>query len=158
MTGPAAREAGLRAILVYKVARAVLWLVVAVALTVLGALGALDRVRELADALRHHLAARWSLSLAEALVSLLSTRVLHLVQVGLVLDAVLSAVEGWALWRGHRWGAWLVVVASALPLPLELYHLARHPSPWRLAILVANLVIVAYLFRWLGRHRHDPAA
>ena len=76
---------------------------------------------------------------------------------GLALDGVISAVEAWALWRGHRWGPWLVAVASALPVPLEIWELVRRPSPWRALLLLANLAVVAYLARWLRRHHGGPS-
>jgi hypothetical protein len=66
-----------------------------------------------------HLASRWSMLAGRALASLVSERGVHLLEMGLALDGALSAIEGWCLWRGYRWGLWLVVVATAAPLPLK---------------------------------------
>jgi uncharacterized membrane protein (DUF2068 family) len=147
------RETGLRLILGYKLGKAALWLLLAAALGLLVATGRVEVFRELARGLRAHVAGRWSLLAGAALESVLSVRGLRLLEVGLVLDGLLSLVEGWALWRGHRWGPWLVVVATALPVPVEAWELVRHASPWRALLLTVNLAVVAYLLRWLRRHR-----
>jgi uncharacterized membrane protein (DUF2068 family) len=150
------RDTGIRLILVYKLGKASLWLVLATVLGLLAGTGRLEPFRELGQQLRSHVASRWSLFLGEALVSALSTRGLRFIEAGLVLDGLLSTVEGWALWRGHRWGSWLVAVATALPIPWEAWELLRRPSPWRGLLLVVNLAVVAYLYGWLRRHPVRP--
>jgi len=45
------------------------------------------------------------------------------------------------------------VIASLVFLPWEIYELTRHPNIWRLGILIANLLIVAYLLWVLSRMR-----
>jgi uncharacterized membrane protein (DUF2068 family) len=146
------RETGVRLILVYKIGKAAAWLLLATALGLLATTGRLGHFRALAATLREHVASRWSLLLADWLLRALSPRGVRLVELGLVTDGLLTALEGWALWRGHRWGAWLVLLASTAPLPFEVYELGRHPSLWRLALLLANAAVVAYLARWLRRH------
>lgn len=155
MAGP--REAGIRLIVGYKLAKAAAWLALAAILLTLAARGRLEHVRLLAAALRAHVASRWSLALADALVALLSVKGLRLVETGLLLDGVLSAVEGWALLHGHRWGPWLVVVASALPLPIEIWEALQRASAPRLALVAVNAAVVAYLLRWLRRHPRPQA-
>jgi uncharacterized membrane protein (DUF2068 family) len=150
----ARRDTGLRLILAYKLGKAVLWLVLATVLGLLVTTGRIEPFREVARELRAHVASRWSLLLGQALVSALSVHGLRLLELGLGLDGLVSVLEAWALWRGHRWGPWLVALASALPIPLEIRELALRPSPWRALLLAVNLAIVAYLARWLRRHRH----
>jgi uncharacterized membrane protein (DUF2068 family) len=154
------REPGLELILAYKLGKAALWTVLATVVGVLAVTGRIEQLRETAHDLREHLASRWSLAVADGAIALLSVKGIRIVEVGLAIDATLSALEGWALWHGHRWGPWLVVVASALPLPFELQHLAHRVSPSRLALVALNLAIIAYLLRWLRRHpkAHAPAA
>jgi len=157
VTHPAHRDTGVWLVLGYKGAKAALWLALATALGVMATTGRMDHFRELAAALHEHLASRWSIELAQVVVDAISPRGLRLVEVGLASDAAITLVEVWALWRGHRWGAWLVLGASALPLPLEALGLWRHPSPLRGALLLANGAVVLYLARWLRRHhRGDP--
>jgi uncharacterized membrane protein (DUF2068 family) len=65
----------------------------------------------------------------------------------MIFDAILTGVEGWALYRGFAWGQWLVIGTTSSLLPWEVVTLIRHPSIGRIAILVVNVLIVAYLVR-----------
>lgn len=65
--------------------------------------------------------------------------------------AVLYLVQGIGLWRGLRWAEYLVVVETGLLLPLEAWELLHRFTPFKLAVLVANLAIVLYLVRQLRR-------
>jgi uncharacterized membrane protein (DUF2068 family) len=147
------RPFGVRLIAVYKAVKAVAEVVLAIALVALAASGEVEAVRELAVRLRHDVASRWSLLAGRALGALASARGVHLVELGLVLDGAISALEGWSLWRGYRWGPWLVVAATALPLPLELVELARSHRASRLALAVANAAVVGYLVRRIAVER-----
>jgi len=150
-------ETGLRLILAYKLGKAALWLVLASLLGLLMTSGRLDAFRSVAGELQAHVASRWSLLLGQALASASSVGGLRLVEFGLGIDGLTSVLEAWALWRGHRWGPWLVAVTSALPVPYEAWELVRQPSPWRALLLTANLAIVAYLAAWLRRHHREDA-
>jgi uncharacterized membrane protein (DUF2068 family) len=149
-------DLGVRLIVLYKVAKALLEFVAAIGLVVLAATGELETLRHLAHQLREDLASRWSLLLGRALGALTNHGV-HLVEIGLALDGVVSAIEGWALWRGHRWGAWLVVVATATPLPLEVVAISRSHRPWRVLLAVVNAAVVVYLAREIVRRRSAVA-
>jgi len=152
LTGPR-RDLGVRLIVLYKAAKALLEFACAIALVVLAATGEMETLRGLAHQLRHDLASRWSLLLARALAAL-TTHGVHLVELGLVLDGLVSAVEGWTLWRGYRWGAWLVVVVTAAPLPLEVVAIWRSHRPWRVLLAAINVAVVVYLARQIAR-RHS---
>lgn len=152
------RDTGIRLILAYKLGKAALWVTLATVLGLLVSTGRLEPFRAMADELQTHVASRWSLLLGRALVSALSVKGLRFIELGLALDGIVSVVEAWALWRGHRWGPWLVAVASALPVPFELWELVRRPSPWRALLLAVNLAVVAYLARWLRQHRRRVSA
>jgi uncharacterized membrane protein (DUF2068 family) len=59
-----------------------------------------------------------------------------------------------ALREGHWWGPWLVVVASGVLLPYELFELVRHPRVGRALLVVVNAAVVLYLGRRaLREHR-----
>jgi uncharacterized membrane protein (DUF2068 family) len=152
LAGPR-RDLGVRLIVLYKAAKALLELACALALVVLAATGEIETLRGLAHQLRHDLASRWSLLLARALAALTNHGV-HLVELGLVLDGLVSAVEAWTLWRGYRWGAWLVVVVTAAPLPLEVVAIWRSHRPWRVLLAAVNVAVVVYLARQIAR-RHS---
>jgi uncharacterized membrane protein (DUF2068 family) len=116
-----------------------------------------DRLDGLAERLRHH-AHAWSVYLAELVARAASLRGLWTILVALVADGTASLVEGWALYHGHWWGPWLVVVMTGSLMPFEVVALARHVSGIRVALLVLNAVIVWYLARLAlaeRRQHHD---
>jgi uncharacterized membrane protein (DUF2068 family) len=158
MAHPAHRDPGVWLVLAYKVGKAVAWTILATVLGLAAVTGHLDHVRQLAADLHHQLVSRWAIQLAKLAMDALSPKGLRLVELALAVDAVVSLLEAWALWRGERWGAWLVLAASALPLPLEAWHFARHPSAGRAALLAVNLAVVLYLARWLRRHHAGAEA
>jgi uncharacterized membrane protein (DUF2068 family) len=63
--------------------------------------------------------------------------------------AALFLAEGVGVWFEKRWAEYLLVIATGSLIPLELYHLAVHPSLAKLALVAANVAIVAYLARLL---------
>jgi uncharacterized membrane protein (DUF2068 family) len=155
--GPPGRALGVRLIVLYKGLKAVGEVALAIALVALAASGEVDSVRALAAQLRHDVASRWSLLAGRALASLASARGVHLLEVGLLLDGALSAVEGWSLWRGYRWGPWLVVAATATPLPLEVLEIARSHRVSRLVLALVNVAAVVYLARRIRIERRGGA-
>jgi uncharacterized membrane protein (DUF2068 family) len=146
------RERGLVVIIAYKLAKGGLWLILAPVILVLMRLGLGDRLVGLAEHLRHH-AHAWSLELAELVVRAASRRGLHTIVVALIADGAMSLLEGWALWHGHWWGPWLVVVATGSLLPFEVVAIVRKVHPIRVILLFVNLAIVAYLARKALRDR-----
>jgi uncharacterized membrane protein (DUF2068 family) len=156
VTSPGApqREVGLRLIILYKAVKAVVQLALAATLVALAAAGEMEWFRELARGMREHVASRWSVELGRIITALTSPRGLRLTELALLLDGSLTAVEGYALWRGYRWGAWLVVIASGLPLPLEVHAILRTHRASRVALAVVNAAVVVYLARRIAR-RHS---
>jgi uncharacterized membrane protein (DUF2068 family) len=146
------RERGVVLIITYKVGKAAIFAVFAVVLAVLTYMGLGHRLLAFADDLRHHTGA-WSLALAELVTRAATGRTLWTVVLALGADATMSLFEGWALWRGHAWGPWLVVVSTGSLLPFEIVALARHPHPVRAAVLAVNAAIVIYLVRKVRRDR-----
>lgn len=65
--------------------------------------------------------------------------------VGALLYALLFLVEGVGLWRGKSWAEWLTVIATGLPIPLEIFEVWRHISVLRVGALVLNVLVVALL-------------
>ena len=73
----------------------------------------------------------------------------HILMVGalLTLDGVITVLEGYALFRGWRWGVWLVVAATSMLLPFTLAALVDEVTVVRVTLLSINLLIVAWLLR-----------
>ena len=63
----------------------------------------------------------------------------------------LELVEGVGLWLDQLWAEYLVVIATSLLLPFEVYELVRQPSFWKAGGILVNVLIVLYLLRLLRR-------
>jgi uncharacterized membrane protein (DUF2068 family) len=60
-------------------------------------------------------------------------------------------VEGVGLLARRRWAEWLTVIVTGSFIPFEVYELVTHFGPGKIAALIVNGVIVAYLiWRRLG--------
>lgn len=71
--------------------------------------------------------------------------------------ASLFIVEGIGLILRKRWAEYLTVLATASLLPMEYHEVHKHATPVRIAILVANILIVVYLLVALRRNESAPA-
>jgi uncharacterized membrane protein (DUF2068 family) len=86
---------------------------------------------------------------------------LRAIQAGTFFYAVLHVIEGIGLILERDWAGYLVVVATSSLIPVELYEIVQKQSWVRIAILLVNLGIVAYLVFELRKHhaaRKKPAA
>jgi uncharacterized membrane protein (DUF2068 family) len=70
-----------------------------------------------------------------------------LVRLGMLsaLYASIQLIEGLGLWFGAAWAEYLVVISTGLFVPEECIGLAHHPSWLRLALLLVNAAILAYV-------------
>src|SRR5712691_10572377 len=59
--------------------------------------------------------------------------------------AAFRLIEAYGLWRERAWAEWLAVISGGLYVPLEIYEIVRHVTWFRVGLLVANLLIVAFL-------------
>jgi uncharacterized membrane protein (DUF2068 family) len=59
--------------------------------------------------------------------------------------AAVFVVEGVGLIAQKRWAEWMTVAVTASFVPFECYELARHPGAGKVAALVINVAIVAFL-------------
>jgi uncharacterized membrane protein (DUF2068 family) len=82
------------------------------------------------------------------------------VAIGLVAlaYAAIFATEGIGLWLQKYWAEWFTVVATGSLVPLEIYEAARRFSGFKLAALIANIAIVAYLVRVALQSRQSRSA
>src|SRR3954466_8616839 len=59
--------------------------------------------------------------------------------------AVLEGAEAFGLWWQKRWAEYLTFVATAVFLPLEVYEMSHHLTPFKLIAFIVNLAVVVYL-------------
>ena len=81
----------------------------------------------------------------------LGARELRILGLAAISYGVLELVEGVGLWLDQLWAEYLVVVATSLLIPFELYELTIHPSLWKAGGILVNLLIVGYLVAALRR-------
>jgi uncharacterized membrane protein (DUF2068 family) len=149
-------EGGLRLIVAYKLSRAVVSLGGALLLAALYARHHLDAVHDLVSRLQEHSTSAFAVEVSRLLLSAVEPRHLVIGITALVLDAVVLCFEGWALLKGRRWGAWVVVAATGVPVPFEVASLVRHFALGRVLVLAVNVAIVTYLLARAWR-MHHPA-
>jgi uncharacterized membrane protein (DUF2068 family) len=76
---------------------------------------------------------------------------LRAVEAGTFFYAVLHATEGIGLLLQRDWAGYLVVVASSLLIPFEIYEIIQKPRALRIFILIVNAGIVIYLIAALRK-------
>ena len=138
------QRVGFRLIIGYKFAKAALMFGVALWLTT--APGAAFRTlellaRELAEggaAFAH--AGHW---IQEHLTSSLVRRGALLAW----LDSISSAIEAFLLLSGKPWAHWIVILGLAALLPFEILSIEHRAGVGNVLVLLANVLIVAYLAR-----------
>ena len=88
-------------------------------------------------------------------VSGLDDHKLEEISVGSFIYAALLLTEGTGLLLRKHWAEYFTVIITASLMPLELYELIERFTLTRLAVLILNAVIVAYLIVRLRRHRSE---
>jgi uncharacterized membrane protein (DUF2068 family) len=86
-----------------------------------------------------------------AVVAGLSPHRLEELALGAFTIALLFITEGVGLWMGKRWAEYLTVIATTLFVPVEIVQLVRLVTATRLAALLINLAVVAFLVYRLRR-------
>jgi uncharacterized membrane protein (DUF2068 family) len=80
----------------------------------------------------------------DELFSLRTSR-LHLFAAIALLYALIEGVEAVGLWYGKRWAEYLTFIVTASLLPLEVYEISHHVTPFKVVALLVNLAVVGYL-------------
>ena len=152
---PLARFGMLRTIALYKLVKVIILLLAAWGEVQLHDATLTAKILSWASArpqgLEHDLVTRaisWFSGLSEARV--------HQVRLITLTYAAVFSVEGIGLWMQRRWAEWLTVIITASLIPLELWELIHSPSIGAAAVLLANCLIVGYLY-WHVSTRQKPA-
>lgn len=151
-----AHDRGLLLIGLFKLGKAILFFGIGV-----GAIHMLhkdigDEVMRLATVFKFDPESRFvSLLLAKA--DLIDAHRLREIGVATFAYSGLALTEGIGLLLEKEWAEYLTLTLTISFLPWELYELSRRPSWIRLALLIINLIVLAYLL-WLLRRKKTPVA
>ena len=75
------------------------------------------------------------------------------VGLGAFAYSALRFIESYGLWRERVWAEWLAIISGSLYIPLEVRELVNHATPLRWALLIINLIVVAYI-AWVRYDDH----
>jgi uncharacterized membrane protein (DUF2068 family) len=75
----------------------------------------------------------------------LDSRRLHLFAAIALVYALIEGVEAVGLWYAKRWAEYLTLIVTASLLPVEIYELVHHFTPFKVLAFVVNVAVVAYL-------------
>lgn len=140
-------DQGVRAIVAYKTIKASVQLGLSGLLLCLWPFGLVGHLESAAQLLQAHATHMWARHLSAFLLSHVTEHALAYLLLALVADGTFTGFEAFSLRRAYAWAPWLVVLATSLLLPFELFELVKEPHLSRLALLLANAAIAAYLAR-----------
>ena len=146
------RSRPIRLIALFKLFKAVLFIVVGLGTLQLLKPNVVTVVRHLLDALATHVDLEAIQRVLGAFSALSRTRI-ETIAGGAFLYACLCTVEGLGLWWEKRWAEYVVVTATLSVVPFEFIALIRHLSFTRLTALLVNLAVAAYLVYCLRKPR-----
>lgn len=161
MTMPSAEQARkprfgvLRTIALYKIVKVLLLLAVAYGELRLRDASLVAKLLSWAEAKPYGLEHRVVSWFVQLFSGMSASRVTTLRMVTLAYAAVF-AVEGIGLWMEKRWAEWLTVAVTSSLIPLEIWEMFHRPTWGKLAILLGNTIIVAYLV-WHVRTKGSSA-
>jgi uncharacterized membrane protein (DUF2068 family) len=79
----------------------------------------------------------------DQLFSLRSSK-LHLFAAIAIVYSLIEGIEAVGLWLGKRWAEYLTLIVTASLLPVEVYELAHHATPFKIVAFIFNLAVVVY--------------
>ncbi len=78
-------------------------------------------------------------------IALIHKKQMELLAGGTFVYAALFALEGIGLILEKTWGEYLVLVDTAILMPVEVYEITKKPDLLRITLLIGNALIFAYL-------------
>jgi uncharacterized membrane protein (DUF2068 family) len=70
---------------------------------------------------------------------------LHLLGAVLLAYGVVEGIEAVGLWYQQRWAEYLTFLVTTSLLPLEVYEIVNHATPFKVLAFVVNVAVVVYL-------------
>jgi uncharacterized membrane protein (DUF2068 family) len=104
-----------------------------------------DLQAQFRDTLTHATLGLGSTEDIEKVVAMLTPSTIQILAISMLAYGVLSLVQGVGLIFRAPWAGWLVIVESALFVPIQVWDLFRGFSAIMLLILILNILICWYL-------------
>jgi uncharacterized membrane protein (DUF2068 family) len=70
---------------------------------------------------------------------------LHLLGTVLLAYGAVEGIEAVGLWYQRRWAEYLTFLVTTSLLPLEIYEIINHPTPFKVVAFVINVAVAVYL-------------
>jgi uncharacterized membrane protein (DUF2068 family) len=70
---------------------------------------------------------------------------LHLLGAILLAYGAVEGIEAVGLWYQRRWAEYLTFLVTTSLLPLEIYEIVNHPTPFKVLAFLVNVAVVVYL-------------
>lgn len=136
--------AGLRAVALLEIFKAVLAIAGAVGLFTLRHRDIGDIVENLAEALHLNPAHRVVQALIAAADRISETKIVAVICVAMAY-AVIRFVEAYGLWHARAWAEWFAIISGSAYLPWEIIEVIKHHDRFRWAVLIVNILVVLYM-------------
>jgi uncharacterized membrane protein (DUF2068 family) len=149
-TRHAAETAGLRAVALFEALKGTIVLVAGFGLARLVNGGAGEVAEALVDRLHLDAAKRFPRIFLDLAAHASDAELWGLAALAMAY-AVLRFAEAYGLWSGRRWAEWIAAASGAIYVPVEIYELLRGVSWVKVAALLLNAVVVAYMCHMLWR-------
>jgi uncharacterized membrane protein (DUF2068 family) len=77
----------------------------------------------------------------------ISAAVIIRVALATAVYAVVESVEAIGLYLREWWAEWLVILVTVSFIPVEVYEILDRPNPFKVATLIANVIVLWYLLK-----------
>ncbi len=152
-------KAGLRTVAIFEATKGVLVLIIGLALLTLIHRDAQDVAETIVRYSHLNPDRKFLRRFVEFAGTVSDSRLWFMAAIALLYSTV-RFTEAYGLWRARAWAEWFAIISGAIYVPIEFYELAIHPSIFKVAVLLFNVAIVAYMIyvRWYAGHDPETTA
>lgn len=143
------RHPGLHVIALLEASKAMLALLAATGLEILGP----QPLRDGVNALIRRFSLDPDHGTLPSLLNAINPDAVHLAAAAMIGYGLLHLVEAWGLWKAKAWACWLGCLTASIYLPFDIYAIVRHPGWASWTVLAINLIVVYVLARDLRKRR-----
>ena len=143
------RHPGLHVIALLEASKAMLALLAATGLEILGP----QPLRDGVNALIRRFSLDPDHGTLPSLLNAISPDAVHLAAAAMIGYGLLHLVEAWGLWKAKAWASWLGCLTASIYLPFDIYAIVKHPGWVSWAVLSINVLVVWVLARDLFKRR-----